>query len=1105
MKNDSILLFIVFIGLLLGLSVPGYSATFTVTNSNDDGEGSLRQAVYQADINGEDDTIVIPAGIHIVFEHSYTTAKYLEINSNITIRGAGADTVSIDGNDGDRVFLIRGGNVNISGITIKNGQADSDGGGIYIKDASATITNCTITGNYARAGSRYSGVLGGGGIYVENTVITITGCIVTGNTAWAYGDSETTLAAGGGIFIDDSDATIIQSTISGNTTAAGRNFEGTLCGGGIYSENSSTAITGCTISTNKSRQGGGIYSGNGGISVTDCTISTNKSSQGGGIYSENSATAVTGCIISTNESSRQGGGIYSGNSGTTVTGCTISINESRTGGGIYILNPEGVDKRVEIRGNRITENNTHDMGSGNGGGLYLKAGTPENYPVVSDNTFEGNSAARSGGGCGGAMYLVRYAAVTHNLFQNNNACQGGIVPGKGGAVYMKGVLGADFISNRFIGNSVTDDAGATLGFGGAIHVESDAVFTMTNNLLAGNRTLWFGSAVSLGESLNDPIRCTMINNTFVDNYSRQKVGCISIGRDVELTMKNNIIKGHSMGIDTISITSGNTLSLDTNLFWNDSDPLTGTGAIFADPLLTEDYKLVERSPAVDAGLTIDGLTEDLDGTRRPLGGGFDIGAYEFDPSAPPAISINRTTFNFAGKAGYTTPGQTFLISNTGGGTLDWTAAPDAGWITVSPSAGTDSGLVTIGVDTTGLAPGTYTGTVSISDASASNSPRTVSVNLVIYRRGAPGVPFGRFSTPVDGSTVRGSIPVTGWALDDIGVESVKIFRDEGIYIGDAVFVEGARPDVEETYPGHPFNYTAGWGYMLLTNFLPDNGNGTFTIYAEAADKEGNTISLGTKTITCDNANAVKPFGAVDTPAQGGTASGDDHGNFGWVLTPQPNEIPRDGSTINVYVDGKLLGNPAYNIYREDIADLFPGYANSDGAAGYFSIDTTVYADGVHTISWTAEDNAGNTGGIGSRYFTIRNLAGSMGQGAWKSGGQRTEDGRRWGDDCGPVDVIKGFNRDANSQRFYPDENGDITVNTKELERVEIRFPGPVSNLSALPVGSTLDRERGIFYWQPGPGFVGEYPFVFIKKGPHGEMVKKIKIRILPKFNTSPGG
>ena len=70
----------------------------------------------------------------------------------------------------------------------------------------------------------------------------------------------------------------------------------------------------------------------------------------------------------------------------------------------------------------------------------------------------------------------------------------------------------------------------------------------------------------------------------------------------------------------------------------------------------------------------------------------------------------------------------------------------------------------------------------------------------------------------------------------------------------------------------------------------------------------------------------------------------------------------DGSTINVWIDGVDFGHPSYNNYRGDIATLFPGYVNSDGAIGLFSLDTTTYKNGVHTIYWIASDNAGNTYG-----------------------------------------------------------------------------------------------------------------------------------------------
>ena len=110
--------------------------------------------------------------------------------------------------------------------------------------------------------------------------------------------------------------------------------------------------------------------------------------------------------------------------------------------------------------------------------------------------------------------------------------------------------------------------------------------------------------------------------------------------------------------------------------------------------------------------------------------------------------------------------------------------------------------------------------------------------------------------------------------------------------------------------------------------------------AVASDGAGNSTTLGTKTIWVDNEHAVKPFGAIDTPAQGGVASGSSYVNMGWALTPQPNRISTSGSAIGVWVDGQYAGSATYGAYREDIATLFPGYANSEGAQAYPIVGAT---------------------------------------------------------------------------------------------------------------------------------------------------------------------
>ncbi len=477
----------------------------------------------------------------------------------------------------------------------------------------------------------------------------------------------------------------------------------------------------------------------------------------------------------------------------------------------------------------------------------------------------------------------------------------------------------------------------------------------------------------------------------------------------------------------------------------------------------------------------------------------------------PEIGVNRTGLNYgANTTGVKTSCQDLAINNNGTGILNWSIDDDADWLICNPTSGTGDGSVTVTVDVSGLPAGTYTGSLSITDPIATNSPYTVPVNLTVIAASNDQPPFGSFATPVHGSSVSGSIPVTGWALDDVEVENVKIYNGAG-YVGDAVFVEGARPDVMESYPTYPNNYRAGWGYMLLTNFLPGGGNGTYTLYARATDAAGKEVTLGSKTIVCDNANAVKPFGAIDSPSAGGAASGSDFINNGWVLTPQPNHIPMDGSTIHVYVDGVDLGHPAYNNYRPDISGFFPDYANSSGAAGSFSLDTTTYENGVHTIYWTATDSAGNTDGIGSRYFSIRNSSGNR----TPKAGSRTQPPTLSGipvDLYEPVKVIKGYRKDGEPQEIYPGGSGSLSIKSIELERIEIRFPQDPfitertgylvvgGQLKSLPIGSTLDVDRGVFYWQPGPGFLGEYRLVFVEKYRDGEKTRKeVNITIAPKF------
>jgi hypothetical protein len=429
------------------------------------------------------------------------------------------------------------------------------------------------------------------------------------------------------------------------------------------------------------------------------------------------------------------------------------------------------------------------------------------------------------------------------------------------------------------------------------------------------------------------------------------------------------------------------------------------------------------------------------------------------------------------------------------------------------------------------------GAITLTLAGTSTTAAPIAVTLNLIPNGTSVAPVGVVDTPTNSVTgVTGAIPFTGWALDDVEVTRVMVCRAAvgaevapvdpncggaaQIFVGFAVFIDGARPDVQAAYPTYPMNTRAGWGFMVLTNMLPDvpsgspaGGNGTFQFSMYAQDRDGHTTLLGTRTMTCTNASATKPFGAIDTPGQGGVASGAGYLNFGWALTPQPKLIPLDGSTMSVLIDGAPIGPVDYNHERADIEALFPGYQNttgSNGAVGFRVIDTTTLTNGLHTISWTVVDNAGAIEGIGSRYFTVSNGAGApmtAVEGAASSRRPATAEliASAPHDDA-PVLGRRGWDLEGPWRWYGVGRAGRAVIRGEEIDRFELalgeqagaRYTGHLrvgDELAPLPVGSRLDATAGSFTWAPGVGFVGSYDLVFVR-WVDGRAVARHEVRII---------
>ncbi len=310
---------------------------------------------------------------------------------------------------------------------------------------------------------------------------------------------------------------------------------------------------------------------------------------------------------------------------------------------------------------------------------------------------------------------------------------------------------------------------------------------------------------------------------------------------------------------------------------------------------------------------------------------------------------------------------------------EWVVKSDNDLLKVVPEQGKGNGFVDLIPDSelfdTSLEDDSGAGTVLIhSGLDTFNLDEELYCKITSYYMNQSSPPIGAVDKPESGSTVSGQVIIGGWALDDVAIDGVEIYKvdnDGEKFLGEAALVEGIRPDQIKKYPDYPENYKGGWEFPILTHCVPDD-NGTHMYKAVARDVEGNRTDLGTTTIHVDNENAVKPFGAIDSPKNGGKAFGTNFRCTGWALTPLPNMLYECGSDIQVLIDGQNVGTATYNGYRSDIASLFPDYQNANGAGAFFEFDTTPYENGVHTIQWVATDNVGNTDGIGTRYFTIEN-------------------------------------------------------------------------------------------------------------------------------------
>ena len=422
------LLVVVVIFALFASSV--FAATITVTNTNDSGAGSLRQAIIDANSG---DTIVFGPGVTGTIT---LTSGRMQIDKDLAILGPlnviGLPFLRLDANGASGFFEITPDNfVIITSLTLVDGSEANGGailnagtlelsgmelsdnvatvGGAIANTGTLTVENVVVSGNIAT---------NGGGIYNDGT-LTVTDSVFTANSADTGGgiDNDGTLTltnvelngnaadVGGGID-NGGTLTIEGSRINRNITTSG--------GGGISTSGGTVTVNDSTITNNIAvGAGGGIQAiSSGTLTLLTAVINGNLAvGSGGGIFNTSGALNVGDSTVMDNWSGGDGGGIRNGDGPASFSNSTFDGNTATRGGGIF--NQAGV---LTINGSTISNNTS--TGAGGGAGIFSASGLTGN-----DVTLSGNVASIGPGA--GILIAGGTAFLTNGTIVLNTANDGG--------------------------------------------------------------------------------------------------------------------------------------------------------------------------------------------------------------------------------------------------------------------------------------------------------------------------------------------------------------------------------------------------------------------------------------------------------------------------------------------------------------------------------------------------------------------------------------------------------------------------------------------------------------------------------------------------------
>jgi len=257
-------------------------------------------------------------------------------------------------------------------------ESEANGGAIYIKDCSPTISTTSFESCKAELG---------GVAYLENSEATLYDNTFTAN--YASGD-------GGVIYcLNSSSAQIEENNFDSNEA---------LNGAAIYLENSSPWIETNYFLFNEANQEGGVICVNGDTpQIAGNSFANNHANHGGAIAILNGTPGLNDNEFYDN-TAQQGGAVYIMGAGLSLTDCILEGNTASTGGAIY-----GFEATLNMTGNDVSESEANNGGAVN---VWFSEFNCE------QNSFRDNAAT----GFGGAVYLLASTAeINNSLFGDNTA------------------------------------------------------------------------------------------------------------------------------------------------------------------------------------------------------------------------------------------------------------------------------------------------------------------------------------------------------------------------------------------------------------------------------------------------------------------------------------------------------------------------------------------------------------------------------------------------------------------------------------------------------------------------------------------------------------